>query len=134
MPLQQTVRLPLANTFSVNIQLRIQPYGRTYQAYIQADNSDWYSFAIQLTQDDIKELNAELQHTIEQVSGYFEADSADSAERAEALSRLAQKGNFAFKKIFAKGAPRDMMHEALLRDTVIQVTTEDFFLPWELIR
>ncbi len=133
MPLQQTVRLPLANTFSVNIQLRIQPYGRTYQAYIQADNSDWYSFAIQLTQDDIKELNAELQHTIEQVSGYFEADSADSAERAEALSRLAQKGNFAFKKIFAKGAPRDMMHEALLRDTVIQVTTEDFFLPWELL-
>ena len=27
-------------------------------------------------------------------------------ERTEALSRLAQKGNYAFKKIFAKGTPR----------------------------
>ena len=133
MPLQQTVGLPLANKFSVNVQIRIQRYGRAYQAYIQTDFSDWYSFSIQLTPEDIKELNAELQRAIEQVSGYFEADNADAAERVEALSRLAQKGNFAFKKIFAKGTPRDVVHEALERDAVIQVTSEDFFIPWELL-
>ncbi len=133
MPLQQTLGLPLANKFSVNVQIRIQQYGRAYQAYIQTDYSDWYSFSIQLTPEDIKELNAELQRAIEQVSGYFEADNADAAERVEALSRLAQKGNFAFKKIFAKGTPRDVVHEALERDAVIQVTSEDFFIPWELL-
>ena len=133
MPLEQTLRLPLVNNFPVNIQLRIQPYGRTYQAYIQTDYSDWYSFPIQLTQDDVKELNAELQRAIEQVSGYFEDSSIESAERTEALSRLAQKGNYAFKKIFAKGTARDIVHEALLINAVIQVTTEDFFLPWELL-
>src|SRR5947209_15849401 len=81
MPLQQTVGLPLANKFSVNVQIRIQRYGRAYQAYIQTDFSDWYSFSIQLTPEDIKELNAELQRAIEQVSGYFEARSeADTTE------------------------------------------------------
>ena len=132
MPLQQTLGLPLANNFSVNVQIRIQRYGREYQAYIQTDYSDWYSFTIGMTPEDIKALNAELQLAIEQISGYFEENNANAAERGEALSRLAQKGNFAFKKIFAKGTPRDVVHEALERDAVIQVTSEDFFIPWDL--
>src|SRR5260370_36764688 len=133
MVLQQTLSLPLTDNFKVNVQIRIQHYGRKYQAYIQTDDSDWYSFSIQLTQDDVRELNAELQRAIEQVSGYFELDSYNVQERTEALSRFAQKGNYAFKKIFAKGTPRDIVREALVIGAIIQVTSEDFFIPWDLL-
>jgi hypothetical protein len=133
MPLQQTSSLPLTDNFSVNAQIRIHSYGREYKCYIQTDYSDWCSFPIPLTQLDIRDLNIELQRAIEHVSANFEMDSVNSKERHEALSRLAQKGNFAFKKIFAKGAPRDIVHEALKRGAIIQVTSEDFFIPWELL-
>lgn len=133
MPLQQILGLPLNDNFTVNAQIRIQPYGRTYLAFIQTDYSDWYSFPIQLTRDDVRELNAELQRVIEQVSHYFEIDGTDSIEHCEALTRLAQKGSFAFKKIFARGTPRDIVHEALRIGSVIQITSEDFFIPWELL-
>ncbi len=90
MVLQQTLSLPLTDNFKVNVQIRIQHYGRKYQAYIQTDDSDWYSFSIQLTQDDVRELNAELQRAIEQVSGYFELDSYNSrfAHFPRQLARL----------------------------------------------
>jgi hypothetical protein len=133
MPLEQKVSLPLVDNFSVDIQIRIQPRGREYQGYIQTDYSDWCSFPIQLTTQDVKDLNTELQRAIEFVSSSFETDSTDSTQHCEAISRLAQKGCFAFKKIFAKGTPRDVIHAALSRGAVIQVTSEDFFIPWELL-
>lgn len=133
MALQKTLGLPLNDNFSVNAQIRIQSYGSSYIAYIQTDDSDWYSFPIQLTRDDVRELNAELQLVIEQVSQYFEIDGIDFIMHYKELSRLAQKGSFAFKKIFAIGTPRDIMHEALKINSVIQVTSEDFFIPWELL-
>jgi len=133
MPLEQICSLPLIDRFLVNVQIRIQPQGREYQCYIQDDDSDWFSFPIHLTQHDVDSLNTELQQVIEQVSGNFEIDGANSAERHEALSRLAQKGNFAFKKVFAKGTPREIVQAALKGGAIIQVTSEDFFLPWELL-
>jgi CHAT domain len=132
-PLQQTMSLPLVDDFSVNIQIRIQQCGKEYQGYIQTDYSGWCSFPIQITPYDLNDLNTELQRAIECVSADFEANDAASTGYDEALSKLAQKGSFAFKKIFAKGTPRDVIHEALRIGAVIQVTTEDFFIPWELL-
>jgi hypothetical protein len=100
---------------------------------MQTDYSDWYSFPIHMTQQDIRDLNTELQKEIENVSYHFELDTSGLAERHKALSQLAYKGNFAFKKIFAKGTPRDIVHEALQGRAIIQVTSENFFIPWELL-
>ncbi len=133
MALQQTVILPLTNNFLVNIQIRIQTRGQEYQGYIQTDYSGWCSFPIHLTPHDVKDLNAELQRAMEYVANSFEMDSTASTQHSEAVSRLAHKGNFALKKIFSKGTPRDVIHEAVRRGAVIQVTSEDFFIPWELL-
>jgi len=133
MSLEQVCKLPLVDKFLVNVQIRIQSQGREYQCYIQADDYDWFSFPIHLTQHDVDSLNTELQCVIEQVSGKFEIDSTNSAERYEALLRLAQKGNYAFKKIFARGTPREIIQTVLKVGAIIQVTSEEFFLPWELL-
>jgi len=133
MPLEQIAQLPLADNFSVNVQLRIQPNGRAYMAYIQSDYSDWYSFPMQLTQQDVRDLNTELQQAIENVSDNFEMKDPLSAECSNAIAKLARKGNFAFKKIFPKGISRDIVHEALQLGAIVQVTSDDFFIPWELL-
>jgi hypothetical protein len=131
--LQQTLNLPLSDNYTVNVQIRIQSHGREYHAYIQTDYSDWYSFPIHLKQDDLKELNKELQEMIEQASGSFEVERANVAECNERLQALAKKGSFAFKKIFDKGTPQDVLREALKEGAIIQITSEDFFIPWELL-
>lgn len=133
MPLQQIVGLPLVDDSLMNVQLRIQAHGQEYLGYIQTDFSDWCSFPIQLTLHDIVELNTELQQVIESVSSYFDTDEINVIERREILSNLARKGNFAFKKVFAKGTPRDIVNEALKMGGVIQITSEDFCIPWELL-
>jgi len=133
MPLQQISSLPLTDNFLVNVQIRIQPRGREYQGYIQTDYSGWCSFPILLALHDVKDLNIELQRAIEYVSGHIEMDKAVSTEYCQALSKVAQKGNLVFKRVFAKGTPRDVIREALKMGATIQVTSEDFFIPWELL-
>jgi hypothetical protein len=131
--LQQSLKFPLPDNYIVNIQIRIQPHDREYQAYIQTDYSDWYSFPIHLKQDDLQELNKELQEKIEQLSGSFNVERANVTECNESLQALAKKGSYAFNKIFDKGTPRDVLREALKEGAIIQVTSEDFFIPWELL-
>src|SRR6266568_6624824 len=133
MPQEQIFDLPFTDDSPVNVQIRIQPYWREYLAYIQTDYSDWYSFSIALTQDDIKELNIELRRAIDRISGNFNTGSYNLGECHEALLMLAQKGTFAFKKIFSKGVPREIVREALKVGSIIQVTSEDFLIPWELL-
>ena len=129
MPFEQTTRLPFTDNFPVQVQIRITSNGSGYEADICADWSNWYRFRIGLKPQDIAELNSELQQAIEQVAGNIEMNSA----YGDALSRLAEKGSFAFKRIFAEGAPRDAISSALRRSATIQFSSEDFFLPWELL-
>ena len=51
----------------------------------------------------------------------------------ESLSLLAQKGSYAYKRIFAEGVPREIISKALKTGVTIQFSSEDFFLPWELL-
>lgn len=130
---QQKTHFPFVDEEAVEVQLRIEAFGREYRGYIQTDSSDVYRFPINLTQHDVDELNTELQQILEKVTSNFDIDNNDPAERYEALSSLAQKGNFAFKRIFSKGMPRDTISKALEGGATIQITTEDFFIPWELL-
>jgi hypothetical protein len=129
----QKLHFPLIDEESVQAQLRIETFGKGYRGYIQTDSSDVYRFPINLTQHDVDELNTELQQILEKVSSYFDTDDSASTERYDALSNLAQKGNFAFKRIFSKGMPRATISKALKKGATIQITTEDFFIPWELL-
>lgn len=133
MPLEQTTSLPFADDFPVHTQIRIQPDGREYVAYIQAGWAKWHRFHIGLTQHDVCELNCELQQTIEDVSAHFDDEPVDALECAVALSRLAQKGKFAFNSIFGEGTPRQTISNALVSGSIVQVSSEDFFIPWELL-
>jgi len=135
MPLEQTIGLPFFDDFPIHTQIRIQPDGREYTAYIQTSWAKWHRFRISLKEHDIEELNSGLQQAIERVSACFNTDAigVDKAEYAEALSRLAQKGNFVFKSIFTEGVPRETIRVAMQPDAVIQVSSEDFFVPWELL-
>jgi hypothetical protein len=129
MPLEQTSRLPFTDNFAVHVQLRISSSGSGYLADISADWSNWHRFHIELTTQDVAELNTELQQAVEQVSGNLEM--SDSC--GDALSQLILKGNFAFKKVFPQGVPREMISKALKTGATIQFSSEDFFIPWELL-
>lgn len=133
MPIEQKLGLPFLDAFPVHTQIRIQPLDREYVAYVQSGWAKWHRFHIGLRQQDIQELNSELQQTIEQISGSLAVNSASPADHANTLSTLAQKGNFAFKRIFADGIPRTTISKALKKGSIIQVSSEDFFIPWELL-
>src|SRR6266516_1812409 len=88
-----------------------------------------HKFRIGLKSHDIEELNSELQQANEQLSVNLEMDGGCG----DSLAKLAQKGNFAFKRIFAEGIPRETIGKALKLDATIQLTSDEFFLPWELL-
>src|SRR5438876_6312992 len=129
MPLEQTSRLPFTDNFAVHVQLRISSSRNGYLADISADWSNWHRFHIGLTPQDVAELNMELQRAVEQVSGNLEMNGSCG----DALSQLILKGNFAFKKVFPQGVPREMISKALKTGATIQFSSEDFFIPWELL-
>lgn len=132
MAIEQKARLPFADDFPVNVQIRIQPLEREYVAYIQAYWAKWHRVHIPLKQHDVEILNAGLQQAIEQVAGYFEEGRTLPAAR-DALAELARKGNFVFKTIFAESSAQETIRSALQPGTTVQVTSEEFFLPWELL-
>ena len=129
MALEQTSPLSFIDNFPVHIQLRICSKGSEYEADLSAEWGMYHRFRIGLKPQDVEELNLELQQAIEQVANSFgEPDTYN-----EALSRLAHKGNFAFKRIFAEGIPRETVSKALQLGATIQIPSEDFFIPWELL-
>jgi hypothetical protein len=121
--------LPFTDNFPVQIQISIFSNNSEYTAYVCADLGKFHCFHIGLTPQDIEELNSELQDAIEQVAASFEQNSI----RGEALSRLAQKGNFAFKRVFAEGVPRETIGKALKTGATVQIAARDFAIPWELL-
>ena len=126
---EQRSPLPWVDNFPVQVQISIFPSGSEHIAYISTDMGMFHRFRIGLKQHDIEELNSGLQQAIEQVAGSFEEQGTYN----EALSRLAHKGNFAFKRIFAEGIPRETVCKALKTGATIQIPSEDFFVPWELL-
>src|SRR6266568_7890043 len=128
MPFEQKPGLPPIDNSPVQVQMTIFSDGREYTAYICADLGMFHCFHIRLTPHDVEELNAELQWAMEQVTA-FEQNSINS----DALTRLAQKGKFAFKRIFAEGIPRETINKFLKAGAIIQIASRDFAIPWEFL-
>src|SRR5258708_39329062 len=114
--------LSLIDNFTVQVQMSIFSNGSQYTAYLCADLGKFHCFNIGLTAHDIEELNSELQGAIEQVAASFEQNGINR----DMLLPLAKKGNFAFKRIFAEGTPRETIREALKADATIQIAARDF--------
>jgi hypothetical protein len=129
MSLKLTSRLPFIDNFPIRVQIRIYSERTSYMADINADWSNWQRFRIGIRPCDLEELNSELQQAIEEVSRNYKKDGIQN----DVLAKLAQTGNFAFKKIFSDGAPREIVNQMLKMSATIQVTSEDFFIPMGII-
>src|SRR6266700_7757897 len=121
--------LSLTDNFPVHVQMSIFSEGNGYVAYMRADLSNFHTFRIERTPGDVEERNLELQDAVEQVARSCGNDEAF----ADALAALAQKGKYAFNRIFTEGAPRDLIRRALRIGATIQIATRDFVIPWELL-
>ncbi|MEM7717074.1 MAG: CHAT domain-containing protein, partial [Cyanobacteria bacterium P01_A01_bin.68] len=87
--------------------------------------------AIDMTPQDLGELNECFQRAIPSISRNNSQDNPSKQELAE----LAKIGHIAFNKIFFNSDTRAYIREltTLNESASIQVVTEDFFLPWEFI-
>lgn len=135
MSVKQMSLVPLTYDLPVNVQINIEPLERDkgYQVRIIADDWDWCEFIIPLRREDVKNLNTKLQTAIDGVTVRFEKNDTDATEHSRALSELTERGRYAFNKIFTEGELRDTIRKVLKTCKTIQVTSNDFFIPWELL-
>jgi hypothetical protein len=135
--MQASVELPPLHyhSYPVDIHIRIYREGATYGADIQAVGRI-LRVSIGMSPHDLKALNKQLQKVMETVA----RDSAQSgvsttAEKEEQLRRLAEIGNYAFRRIFSNNQALTAIQSVLTLSSrvSIQIASEDFFLPWELI-
>jgi hypothetical protein len=135
MTVEQKLRLPFNDNYSVDVQIRIKKAENVYTAYIQGGVGAEHPFLIGIKEEDVRELNSELQESLQKVHSYFDPQSVDQWERDEALSLLAVKGAAAFNRIFPRGESRGLIRRALeqAHGRILQITSDDFLLPWEIL-
>src|SRR5579883_2069109 len=122
MVVEQKLRLPFTNTFPVQIQMSIlsNSSGSGFDVYFSADRGIFHRFHIGLKPADVAELNAELQETIERVANDF----MEEGSHHDAFLTLVEKGNFAFKWIFADNRLRNFLSDILRSDAVVQIVSD----------
>src|SRR5258705_1063564 len=133
MTVQQKLSLPFADPIAVDVQLRIYAAGTGYDAYIQAGVSSRHPLEIGIAQGDIKDLNGELQAALQNLQSAFDAGHTDKKEQDQTLLTLSKMGRSAFNKIFRRGPARDLVRQALRKARTIQITSQEFLLPWEVL-
>lgn len=125
---------PLAfQDYPVDIHLRIYREGAHYGADIFAMGRS-LRVPIELTPHDLAALNGHLQETMQKAAQGFAKDTLP-ADAETLLSNLAEAGNYAYKKVFSHPDARSAIEDLLNmgKQATIQIATEDFFLPWEIL-
>lgn len=135
--MEKTVNLPpLAfQDYSIDVHIRIYPSGSRYGADIFA-MGQVRRIPIDLSAHDLADLNKQLQEEIEHTVTWFARNSDSTAKDAkEQLYPLAKLGNYAYQKIFGYRDTTDAIQNLLSRSrrALIEIASEDFFLPWELL-
>ncbi|MDH7487452.1 MAG: CHAT domain-containing protein [Anaerolineae bacterium] len=133
MTLEQRARVPFFDDFAVQAQIRIQPAGKEYVAYIQTRGT-WHRVRLGLQAHDAEKLRTELQQAVAGVSACFDdaTGATDRAACARALSHLAHKGHAVLQGLSGEGVFREVIG-ALPPEAVVQATSEEFFMPWDLL-
>lgn len=132
MTIEQSSILPLGDDFPVAVQITIHAVDNGYLGTLQVGLDRPLRLPIPLKEQDVKELNEEIQHMLEQTSASFEG-STDATSQQQALQGLAKIGRFAYLSIFPSENVRTWIARALQTGTTIQVTSDAFFIPWELL-
>lgn len=121
--------------YPIDIHIRIYQEGARYKAYISAVGQEQF-MPIEMSPQDLVALNKQLQEAVSEVASESVEDWRPTpAELEEQLSPLAEVGHYAFKQAFGHHDAMAVIQELLALSTQvsIQVASEDFFLPWELI-
>jgi len=121
--------------YTVDVQLRIRREIIRYSLDILAMGS-CQTATIEMRPLDLVVLNMQLKEAMEAIaSENMEDQELTSREAQERLHRLALVGNFAYKRVFSDdGALATIQKLFSLRSAIlVEITSEDFFLPWELL-
>lgn len=135
--LQAVVETPLLahHDDHVDVSIRIYVEGTQYRAEVLAAGC-MRRVPIEMSLHDLEMLNERLQRTTEDIAveNMGRKDLVPAKPEAQ-LRLLAKEGNDAFKQVFGNDYTRATVEELLgLRQGMsIQVVSEDFLLPWELI-
>ncbi|MEK6280349.1 MAG: hypothetical protein AABN95_08355 [Acidobacteriota bacterium] len=73
MTVEKKLRLPFSDPYKVDIQIRIQPATEGFDAYVKSDYSSEHPLVINITKDDVRDLNDELHTALEQVRVSFDS-------------------------------------------------------------
>lgn len=117
---------PLYNDHqNINIHIDVSTSGHKYGMLLRAIGGQHLS-KIDLLPKDLYQLNSQLRDAF--------TDLAEEPTNKLYIKKLATEGYNAFLQIFDKDA-RIRFREFLsyFRDAVIEVRTDDFFIPWELL-
>jgi hypothetical protein len=111
---------------NIYVHINIDGSGHKYEITLQSTGSK-IKRTVDMLPDDLYQLNEDLRIAFRKI-----VDSTES--RNEQLQELAKEGRNAFLKIFDKKA-REWLRELLSFSSkaIIEITTDEFFLPWELL-
>ncbi len=121
--------------YPVDIHVRIYGGRSRYEADIFAVGQA-QRVPIQMSPQDMVILNKQLQKAVSEIASVnVEAWVPTRAELEEQIRPLAEVGRYAFKQVFGHHDALATIRELLALSTriSIQVTSEDFFLPWDLL-
>lgn len=133
---QAVINAPIEfQDYPIDARIRIYSTSDKYDVEVDA-LGEARRWTINMSHHDLSALNDELQvyiHSI--VSNNKEPVVSMESESTRQLQTLAEKGHFAFKKVFKNSDCRQFIQRLLGRLNIrtLQIVSEDFFLPWELI-
>jgi len=134
---RHVARIPPAvfHDYPVDIHMRIYREGARYGADIFAVGRS-LRIPIEMSPQDLEALNRRLQKEMQIIaSDHAERGELTPADLQAQLCSLAEVGHFAFKRVFSHHDALAGIQEllALGQRVSIQVASEDFFIPWELL-
>jgi hypothetical protein len=112
---------------NIDIHIDIHASGHQYEIDIKGAAGGKTRRKVDMFQKDLYDLNNRMRDAFREVA-FGESLNPDT------IQRLAREGHNAFLQIFDKNA-RALFKDLLsfYKNSVIEITTEDFFLPWELL-
>ncbi|HEX9926389.1 MAG TPA: CHAT domain-containing protein [Anaerolineae bacterium] len=128
--------LPDQQNVPVNLQLRIRKREEKYEATILAEEgAQPRRVSINMSSNDLAGLNKLLHKKMQEVALEHIDGGLTPADLKDQVRRLAEVGHLAFRKVFGSDELRNAIRLLLNSNhrNSIQVTSEDFFLPWELL-
>jgi hypothetical protein len=134
--MQAIARLPIFvfPDYPVDILIHVYREEARYGMDIQAVGQ-MQRLPIEMSPQDLLALNKQLQEAVQDTVDENVEGEEPTAELEERLRPLAEVGNYAFKRVFSHHDARAAIQEllALSQRLSIQIASEDFFLPWELV-